>query len=161
MAKVADPFVGRTAELDAIDRALGRLRDGPATVVIEGEPGIGKSRLLDELAKRADARGCTVLEGSASELERDLPFWLFVDALDEYVAGLDPRLVASLGDDVRRELGHVLPCLSHAAAERPARPAGRALPRPPRRARAARAPRCAPPARAGPRRRPLGRCRVG
>ena len=119
MAKVADPFVGRTAELDAIDRTLGRLRDGRATVVIEGEPGIGKSRLLDELAKRADARGCTVLEGSASELERDLPFWLFVDALDEYVAGLDPRLVGSLSDDVRRELGHVLPCLSHAAAEGP------------------------------------------
>ena len=29
--------------------------------------------------------------GRAAELERDLPFWVFVDALDEYVAGLDPR----------------------------------------------------------------------
>ena len=92
MAKVADHLVGRAAELDAIDRALGELRDGrPAPLVIEGEPGIGKTRLLAELAERADARGCIVLGGSASELERDLPFWVFVDALDEYVAGLDPR----------------------------------------------------------------------
>jgi len=117
MAKVADHFVGRAAELEAIDRALGELCDGRApALVIQGEPGIGKSRLLAELTKRADARGCTVLGGSASELERDLPFWVFVDALDEYVAGLDPRLVASLPDEVGSELAHVLPSLSEPAA---------------------------------------------
>jgi predicted ATPase len=113
MTKVADHFVGRAAELEAIDRALGELCDGrTAPLVIQGEPGIGKTRLLAELAQRADARGCTVLGGSASELERDLPFWVFVDALDEYVAGLDPRLVASLSDEVRSELAHVLPSVS-------------------------------------------------
>ena len=102
MAQVADHFVGRAAELEAIDRALGDAARGPDRSLVEGEPGIGKTRLLAELRRRADARGCTVLDGSASELERDLPFWVFVDALDEYVAGLDPRLVASLGDEVRR-----------------------------------------------------------
>src|SRR5215217_7441192 len=113
MTKVADHLVGRAAELEAIDRAVGELCDGrTAPLVIQGEPGIGKTRLLAELAERADARGCTVLGGSASELERDLPFWVFVDALDEYVAGLDPRLVASLRDEVRSELAHVLPSLS-------------------------------------------------
>jgi len=113
MTKVADPLVGRAAELDAINRALGELCDGGTVpLAIQGEPGIGKTRLLAELAKRADARGCIVLGGSASELERDLPFWVFVDALDEYVAGLDPRLVASLRDEVRSELAHVLPSLS-------------------------------------------------
>ena len=113
MTKVADHLVGRAAELEAIDRALGELCDGPtAPLVIQGEPGIGKTRLLAELAKRADGRGCTVLGGSASELERDLPFWVFVDALDEYVAGLDPRVVASLRDEVRSELAQVLPSLS-------------------------------------------------
>ena len=162
MAKVADHLVGRAAELEAIDRALGELCDGrPAPLVIQGEPGIGKTRLLAELAERADARGCTVLAGSASELERDLPFWVFVDALDEYVAGLDPQLVASLRDEVRSELAHVLPSLSDLASGGPARPAGRALPRPSRGARAARAARGAPAARAGARRRPLGGRRVG
>jgi len=117
MTKVADPLVGRAAELDAIDRALGELCDGgTAPLAIQGEPGIGKTRLLAELATRADARGCIVLGGSASELERDLPFWVFVDALDEYVAALDPRLAASLRDDVRSELAHVLPSLSESAS---------------------------------------------
>ena len=64
-----------------------------AALAIEGEPGIGKTRLLGASWPRAPtpaaARSWT---GSASELERDLPFWVFVDALDEYVAGLDPRL---------------------------------------------------------------------
>src|SRR4051794_10233692 len=100
MTKVADHFIGRAAELETTERALGALRDGwTAPLVIEGEPGIGKTRLLSELAKRADARGCTVLGGSASELERELPFWVFVDALDEYVTGLDPRVLASLSEE--------------------------------------------------------------
>ena len=59
--------------------------------MLVGEPGIGKTRLLAELATRADARGHLVLSGSASELERDLPFSVFVDALDEYLRGLEPQ----------------------------------------------------------------------
>ena len=78
---------------------LDRGRSGALALV--GEPGIGKTRLLAELAARADARGQLVLYGSASELERDLPFWVFVDALDEYVAGLEPRRLEALDDDVR------------------------------------------------------------
>ena len=59
-------------------------------MLLVGEPGIGKTRLLAELAARADAERQLVLSGSASELERDLPFSVFVDALDEYVRGIDP-----------------------------------------------------------------------
>src|SRR5215208_5541165 len=109
----AEHFVGRAAELTLFDRFIAELDGGsPAAVELVGEPGIGKTRLLAELAARADARGCLVLSGSASELESDLPFWVFVDALDEYVAGLDPHLIASLPAEARRELAHVLPCLS-------------------------------------------------
>ena len=92
MARVAEQqLVGRTAELEAFDRALAELEQG-ASVAVElvGEPGIGKTRLLAELAGRADSRGHLALTGSASELERDLPFWVFVDALDEYIRGLEP-----------------------------------------------------------------------
>ena len=77
-----------------------------------GEPGIGKTRLLAELAARAEARGQLVLTGSASELERDLPFWVFVDALDEYAEGLDPRRLEQLDETARTELAHVFPSLS-------------------------------------------------
>ena len=90
-------FVGRTAELDALDAALAALERGtPRAVEVVGPPGIGKSRLLAELGARADARGHVVLSGSGAELEQDLPYWVFVDALDEYVDGLDPRRLERL-----------------------------------------------------------------
>ena len=53
--------------------------------------GSGRRGCLPSSARRADARGHLVLSGSASELERDLPFWMFVDALDEYLAGAGSR----------------------------------------------------------------------
>src|SRR4051794_9388124 len=77
-----DRLVGRAAELASIERSLEALRDGGSdAVVLVGEPGIGKTRLLRELAARAEQRGYLVLPGSGSELERDLPFSVFVDAL--------------------------------------------------------------------------------
>jgi ATP/maltotriose-dependent transcriptional regulator MalT len=113
LAQVSERLVGRADELGQIDDALGALDQGrPALIELVGEPGIGKTRLLAELAELADRRGHIVLSGCAAELERDLPFWVFVDALDEYVRGLDPRLLASLDDDVRTELASVLPSLS-------------------------------------------------
>jgi len=116
MATVADQLVGRVEELDALDRAVSGLADsGASTLVVLGEPGIGKTRMVEALAARGDAAGQIVLSGSASELESDLPFWVFVDALDEYVAGLEPRRLESLEDDIRAELARVLPSLAESA----------------------------------------------
>ena len=116
MARVTEHVVGRAEELGALDDAIAALDGGePGALLLVGAPGIGKTRLLAELAARADERGCIVLGGSASELERDLPFWVFVDALDEYVAGLDPRRLGSLEPDVGAELARVLPSLSELA----------------------------------------------
>jgi ATP/maltotriose-dependent transcriptional regulator MalT len=90
-------------------------RGCPGAVEVAGEPGIGKTRLLRELAARAEARGHLVLSGAASEFENDLPFSVFVDALDEYVAGLELDRLAVLGDAVQAELAHVFPSLSSLA----------------------------------------------
>ena len=84
-------LVGRSAQVAAFDRSLAALaRAQPVAVELAGEPGIGKTRLLAELAARAEERGHLVLRGSASELEGELPFGVFVDALDEYLQGLPP-----------------------------------------------------------------------
>jgi hypothetical protein len=116
-----DHLVGRAGELDSLARALAELDQGRSVAsLLVGEPGIGKTRLLTELGARADAEGHLVLSGSASELERDLPFSLFVDALDEYVRGLEPALIAPLEDDVQTELAHVFPSLTTLAGARPA-----------------------------------------
>ena len=97
---LAENLVGRADELGCLDRLLTELDRGEAALLeLAGEPGIGKTRLLAELAARADARGCLVLSGSAGELEHDLPFWVFVDALDEYVQGLRPGRLGSLDDE--------------------------------------------------------------
>ena len=121
MVSKGDQLVGRAETCGVFDDALSELDAGrSAALALVGEPGIGKTRLLVDLAARADARGHLVLYGSASELERDLPFWVFVDALDEYVAGLEPRRLEALDDDVRSDLALVLPALSRSRAARAA-----------------------------------------
>ena len=113
MALLTDQFVGRAEELAAFDQALGEVDQGiPSAIVLIGEPGIGKTRFLAEFAHSADQNGRLILAGSASELERDLPFSVFVDALDEYLRGLSPDRLAGLEKDVRTELSHVFPSLS-------------------------------------------------
>ena len=56
-----------------------------------------------------------VLAGSAAELERELPFHVFVDALDDYIRGLPPSALADVSDDNQSELGHVLPSFAQSA----------------------------------------------
>ena len=117
MSLLADHLAGRADELGLLDQLLDELDRGrPGTAELVGEPGIGKTRLLRELADRAEARGHLVLAGSASELEQDLPFSVFVDALDEYLEGLEPVRLGDLDDDVRTELAHVFPSLSTLAS---------------------------------------------
>ena len=61
-------------------------------VSIVGEPGIGKTALIAAVLERSAKRGYPVLSGRAAEFEQDVPFGLFVDALDD-------RLGALAGDD--------------------------------------------------------------
>jgi predicted ATPase len=106
-------FVGRTTELDALNAALTALEGGtPRAVEVVGPAGIGKSRLLSELGARAGARGHVVLRGSGAELEQDLPYWVFVDALDDHVAQLEPRRLDRLDATTRSELSQLLPALA-------------------------------------------------
>ncbi|MFM8409966.1 MAG: ATP-binding protein, partial [Alphaproteobacteria bacterium] len=74
------PFVGRQVELALLEALI--YRAGPAVVSITGEAGIGKTRLLDELARRYEAAGvATLIRLSALESERDTPFAFYRRAL--------------------------------------------------------------------------------
>src|SRR5215472_2783325 len=55
------PLVGRVRELTLLEQHLAGA--GPPMLLLAGEPGIGKSRLLDEAAERANVRGWMVLRG--------------------------------------------------------------------------------------------------
>ena len=74
--RISSPvFVGRTEQLEALDAALAAARGGEASaVLVSGEAGIGKTRLLTEFAARASAGGARVLIGNCIELgDGELP----------------------------------------------------------------------------------------
>ena len=102
--------------------SLARLRF-PRTswLALAGEPGIGKTRLLAAAGRakpRSGAISCS--PGRGAELERELPFGVWVDALDDHAAELGrDRLERLVGDRIV-ELGRVLP----AAAEGRPEPGG-------------------------------------
>ncbi|MBP2329563.1 DNA-binding NarL/FixJ family response regulator/RecA/RadA recombinase [Kibdelosporangium banguiense] len=92
---------------------LDRSRDELAQVIeVVGEPGIGKSRLLGEMCATANRRGWVVLAGHATELERHNSFGVFLDAMGDRVASLDPSDLAGLGADLVGELAMVFPGVS-------------------------------------------------
>ncbi len=86
---------GRAAEIEALGEALDRVASGrPAIVLIEGEAGIGKTRLLDDALAAAAVRGMQVAVGRAGELERTRPFGVVADAFGCARSSPDPRRVA-------------------------------------------------------------------
>ena len=107
-------FVGRAEELARLQLVLDAAFGGTAaTVVVSGEQGIGKTRLLEEFASEAESRGCLVLGGCAAEFELELPFGVFIDALDPYLRTLDEGTAGRLALDRLGELAVVFPALGH------------------------------------------------
>ncbi|MFE7743539.1 AAA family ATPase [Nocardia sp. NPDC057455] len=71
----ATVFLGRDAEIENLEALARRVATGRgAVVLVEGEPGIGKTSLLEAAAIRFTAAGLRVHVGAAKELQRDVPF---------------------------------------------------------------------------------------
>jgi len=111
----SDAFQGRERELERLRCALHMLSQGePARMLVLGETGSGKSRLLDEAVSNASPARVAILRGRALEFEMDRPFGVLVDALDLRVDSLDPhraalgRLVLRARDPARAEERHNL-----------------------------------------------------
>ena len=97
--RVSSPvLVGRADQLSALDAALtGAGRGHPSAVLVGGEAGVGKTRLIREFAERSRATGARVLIGGCLELGADsLPFTPFTAVLRELVRDLGAVGVASL-----------------------------------------------------------------
>ncbi len=120
MTETAHSLVGRDRELGALEQLLQEVLAGASRfLVLSGEPGIGKTSLVAAVGRRAEAAGCLALHGRATELERDFPFGLIVDALDAHLASLDARSFDRLAADELGELASVFPALR---SVRPATP---------------------------------------
>jgi predicted ATPase len=104
----ATMFVGRTRELERLDETLSAAAAGRgSTVLITGEAGIGKTRLVSELAARARSTGATVLVGRCIDLlGTALPYLPVAEALRPLgdAAGAAGRSAAAARD---RERGGV------------------------------------------------------
>jgi DNA-binding CsgD family transcriptional regulator len=103
-------FVGRAAELAELEAALADAADGqPWLAFVAGDSGVGKTRLLSELAARAGASGSRVLSGDCVELgEGELPYAPVVTALRALSREHDP-VIDELPPPVRAELATLMP----------------------------------------------------
>jgi predicted ATPase len=90
---VVYPFVGRARELSALATAASEARAGRGwTVVVAGEQGSGKSRLLETFVDRSRRDGATVLHARAFDADGTPPFWAWRTTLEAMVSGPDPAL---------------------------------------------------------------------
>jgi DNA-binding CsgD family transcriptional regulator len=86
--------VGREREIERLGRLIEQLNAGQGTtVLVTGEAGIGKSRLVAEARARAVSRGVSVLQGAAFELDRSAPYAAITDLLRTFVGGKSPHEV--------------------------------------------------------------------
>lgn len=118
-------IVGRDEELSRIAQAREVAASGrPTLVIVRGEAGIGKTRLVREAVERARAADSAILHGACLELGGDgLPYLPLVEALRRLARETGPdRLEAVLGP-ARADLGALLPDLAPAPVEEPPRAA--------------------------------------
>jgi DNA-binding CsgD family transcriptional regulator len=116
--RVSSPiFVGRVAERAALSEALERATTGqPGIVVIGGEAGVGKSRLLDEVLTVSAAMRITAVGGLCVDVAAGtFPYAPFVDIVRDLHGA---RSTAALPASARAELGRLVPAIAPQASDR-------------------------------------------
>ena len=101
-------FVGRESEIGELGSELARSRRGELRcVILEGEPGIGKTRLASEAAE-AEGQSATTLAARGYPLGAASSFGLWAEAFDGYLRDLPPATVAEICGDALDELAAIL-----------------------------------------------------
>lgn len=95
------PLVGRDVELDCAQAALDDVLGGRGRVVlVSGEPGIGKTRLVEELAALAEEQGALVVWGHVDDVDGAPPYWPWLQVLEGVFQHADREwVVGALGGD--------------------------------------------------------------
>jgi DNA-binding CsgD family transcriptional regulator/predicted negative regulator of RcsB-dependent stress response len=115
---VSPVFVGREAELATLTAALDAAVAGePAVLILGGEAGVGKTRLVEEAAARAGEAGVRVLTGSCVEMGGEgLPFGPLAHAFRSLMRDTSPEELDAYLGPARSELAWVLPDLDRERA---------------------------------------------
>jgi AAA ATPase domain len=124
MGRPRRTFVGRQRDLDELEERLAAAAAGRGSLVlVAGEPGIGKTRLADELAGRARSLGASVLWGTCWEGDGAPAFWPWIQALRDHAGRQDPAtLRAELGDGAA-DVARLVPGLADRLGDLPESPA--------------------------------------
>lgn len=110
---VSPVIVGRQSELYILGQALREAQQGQGhCLLIAGEAGIGKSRLVAELHSRASAEQFLIWEGHCFEQDLSFPYAPWIDALRSFLAPKSPEETTELLGSLATELLKVLPELS-------------------------------------------------
>jgi DNA-binding CsgD family transcriptional regulator/tetratricopeptide (TPR) repeat protein len=105
-------FVGRVAELDAMRRLIRTIPDHSATIVVRGEAGVGKTRLVEELATTTLADGRRIIRGGCLAFaEVPVPFGPIVEALRDLVDQIGTAETLELLGPAASEMNGLLPGL--------------------------------------------------
>ena len=121
--RVSSPvFVGRQAEIEAIEAALDRAGAGQAVhLLVAGEAGVGKTRFTAEVARIARDRGFRVLRGECGNVGgSSLPYGPLVEALRGLANDLDPSEIAMLAGPAAADLARLVPSFGSTATTAPA-----------------------------------------
>jgi class 3 adenylate cyclase/tetratricopeptide (TPR) repeat protein len=113
-------FVGRASELARLDALLRGALDGrPAAVLVAGEAGVGKSRLLGELYRMADPLGVRVVEGACLPLGEAAPYVPIVSILRSVAHAVPPAALPAILGPGRAELARLVPEFGERGAAAP------------------------------------------
>src|SRR3954467_6223869 len=121
--RISSPvFVGRSAELRQLQVALDDARSGAVrTIIVGGEAGVGKTRLLAEFRGRAEAHGLRFLEGGCVDLgDAARPYDPLVGALRPWLRGLPSEEFDRIVGPARSALRHLIPDLGLESDDEPA-----------------------------------------
>jgi DNA-binding CsgD family transcriptional regulator len=117
---VSPVIVGRRAELERAAKALEAAAAGdPTHLLVAGEAGVGKTRFVGELARRAEERGMRVLRGGCAGIGDGLPYGAIVEILGNLVRDLDEPTLRSVVGPSGPDLARLVPAFDPAAAIAP------------------------------------------
>ena len=115
------PYVGRETERGEMRRLLNQAAEGRgATVLVGGEPGVGKTRFTEELLREARERNCLALVGHCYETEGQPPFIPFVEMLERASRIVERAVFRQALGDAAPEVAKIAPELRRVFPDIPA-----------------------------------------
>lgn len=109
------PIIGRERELELLDQSrVKAMRGEGGVLLVSGDGGIGKTRLVAELARTSRDAGCQVMIGRAYALETTIPYAPFADACEPVLSSMDGNVLLRLTRGDRAVLTALAPSIASA-----------------------------------------------